>query len=125
MTKQNQIYKCSVCGNITEILHESGGTLSCCGKPMDHLEENTKDAAVEKHVPVIEKIEGGYKVVIGEVHHPMIEAHHIEWIELVAENQVYRKYLKTGETPEAVFHTSATEVVAREYCNLHGHWKAD
>lgn len=124
MTKQDQIFKCSVCGNITEVLHESVGTLSCCEKPMDFLAENTKDAAVEKHLPVIEKIDGGYKVIVGEVNHPMIDKHYIEWIELVIEDQVFRRYLKPGEAPEAIFHTSATDVIAREYCNLHGHWKS-
>ena len=125
MTKQDQIYKCSICGNITEVLHESKGTLSCCGKPMDFLEENTIDAAVEKHIPVIKKIDGGYKVIIGEVNHPMIEKHYIEWIELLIDNQVFRRYLKSGEAPEAIFHTNATDVIARGYCNLHGHWKSN
>jgi len=125
MTKQDQIYKCSICSNITEVLHESNGTLSCCGKPMDYLQENTIDAAVEKHIPVINKIDGGYKVIIGEISHPMIEKHYIEWIELVVDNHVFRRYLKPGEAPESIFHTSATDVFARGYCNLHGHWKSN
>jgi superoxide reductase len=75
-------------------------------------------------VPVIEKIEGGYKVKVGGVAHPMEEKHYIEWIELVTPNRVMRKYLKPGEAPEAEFKTCATDVTAREYCNLHGLWKA-
>ena len=125
MTKQDQIYQCSICGNITEVLHESTGTLSCCGKSMILLEENTIDAAVEKHVPVIEKIDGGYKVIVGEVNHPMIDKHYIEWIELLFDNQVFRRYLNPGDAPEAIFHTSATDVIARGYCNLHGNWKSN
>ena len=124
MTKQNQVYKCSLCGNITEVLHESGGTLACCGKPMELLEENTIDAAVEKHVPIIEKVDGGYKVIVGEVGHPMIEKHYIEWIELITDNQVFRKYLKPEEAPEGIFFTDTTEVYARGYCNLHGNWRS-
>jgi len=124
MTKLNEVYKCNVCGNITEVMHPSGGQLSCCGQPMEHLEENTKDAATEKHVPVIEKIANGYKVKVGEVSHPMQEEHFIEWIELITETEVFRKYLKPGEAPEATFYTDAVAVTAREYCNLHGHWKA-
>ncbi len=124
MTKLNQVYQCSVCGNITEVIHASAGKLSCCGKPMEFLEENTKDAATEKHVPVIEKIENGYKVMVGEVSHPMQEDHYIEWIELVTEDQVLRKYLNPGDAPEAIFYTDATDVFAREFCNLHGHWKS-
>jgi len=125
MTRQDQIYQCSICGNITEVLHESTGTLSCCKKPMVFLEENTIDAAVEKHIPVINKIDGGYRVIIGEIDHPMVEKHYIEWIELVADNQVLRKYLVPGEAPESIFYTGANDVLARGYCNLHGHWKSN
>jgi len=97
MTKQKQVYRCALCGNIVEVLHPAGGTLSCCGQPMELLTENTQEAATEKHVPVIEKIEGGYKVSVGAVEHPMLPEHHIEWIELISENKVMRKYLKPGE----------------------------
>lgn len=124
MTKQSEIYKCGMCGNIVEVLHEAGGQLVCCGQPMDVLQENSKDAATEKHVPVITKIEGGYKVTVGEVLHPMQPEHFIEWIELIAGDEIFRKYLKPGDTPEAIFYTPATDVYAREYCNLHGNWKS-
>lgn len=124
MTERNSVYKCSVCGNIVEVLHGGAGELVCCGVPMKKLNEGEVDAAKEKHVPVIEKIEGGYKVKVGGVTHPMEEKHYIEWIELVTPNRVMRKYLKPGEAPEAEFKTCATEVTAREYCNLHGLWKA-
>jgi superoxide reductase len=124
MTKQKQVYRCALCGNIVEVMYPAGGTLSCCGQPMELLEENSKEAALEKHVPVIEKIDGGYKVSVGVVPHPMLEEHYIMWIELVTENQIYRKYLKPGDAPVALFMTDATDVYAREYCNLHGHWKS-
>ncbi len=124
MTKRNEVYRCSVCGNIVEVLHASGGTLSCCGQPMTLLKENNVDAATEKHVPVIEKIDGGYKVKVGEVEHPMLDNHYIEWIELLEEDKIQRKHLKPGEKPEAVFKTDSTDVSAREYCNLHGQWKS-
>lgn len=124
MTKQKQVYRCSVCGNIIEVMHPSGGVLSCCGQPMELLVENSKDAALEKHVPVIEKIDGGYKVTVGSVEHPMLPEHYIEWIELITDSEVMRKYLKPGEKPVAVFMTDAKDVTAREYCNVHGHWKS-
>lgn len=124
MTKKLQVFKCQVCGNIVEVLHEAGGELVCCGQPMTLLNENTVDAATEKHVPVIEKIEGGYKVAVGSVAHPMEEKHYIEWIELLADNKVYLKFLKPGDKPEAVFKIDAQKVSAREFCNLHGHWKS-
>lgn len=124
MTKQKQVYRCAICGNIVEVVHPSGGTLSCCGQPMELLSENTQEAALEKHVPVIEKIAGGYKVSVGSVEHPMLPTHFIEWIELFTKEGVMRKYLQPGEKPEAVFLTDATEVSAREYCNVHGLWQS-
>ncbi len=123
MTIRNEVYKCDLCGNIVEVLHEAGGVLSCCNQPMAVKKENTTDAATEKHVPVIDIIDGGYKVTIGEVAHPMMEDHYIEWIELIAGDQIMRQYLKPGDEPVAVFKTDAANVVAREYCNLHGLWK--
>jgi len=124
MTKKLQVYKCDVCGNIVEILHEGVGELVCCGQPMTLLGENTVDASKEKHVPVIEKQAGGYLVKIGAVPHPMEEKHHIEWIELIAGERAYRQFLKPGDAPEAFFAVEAAQVSAREYCNLHGLWKA-
>ena len=124
MTERLQIYKCEVCGNIVEMLHAGVGELVCCGQPMKLYVENTVDAAKEKHVPVIEKIEGGYKVMIGSVPHPMEEKHYIEWIELIAGKAALRKFLQPGDKPEAVFMVNADQVTAREYCNLHGLWKS-
>ncbi|MGB5156541.1 desulfoferrodoxin [Desulfobacterium sp. N47] len=124
MAKRLEVYKCEVCGNIIEILHGGAGELVCCGQPMKLIVENTVDAAKEKHVPVIEKISGGVKVKVGSVAHPMEEKHYIEWIEIIADGKIYRQYLNPGQAPEAVFNIDAKEITAREYCNLHGLWKA-
>ncbi len=124
MANQLGVYKCEVCGNIVEVIHAGAGTLVCCNQPMAHLAENSVDAATEKHVPVIEKKENGYLVTVGSVEHPMKDDHLIEWIELVADGKAYRQFLKPGEKPQAFFCVDAKEVTAREYCNLHGHWKA-
>src|SRR3989339_937586 len=124
MAEKLQIYKCEACGNIVEVMHGGDGELICCGKPMKLFVENTIDAAKEKHVPVIEKTDKGYKIKIGAVPHPMEEKHYIEWIELVADGSAYRKFLKPGDKPEAEFCISASSVTAREYCNLHGLWSA-
>ncbi len=124
MTNKNEVYKCPLCGNIVEILHTGAGELVCCGQPMDLMAANTVDAAQEKHVPVVEKTDTGYKVSVGSVAHPMEEKHWIEWIELVADAKVYRTALAPGQAPEAEFCVDATEVTARAYCNLHGHWKS-
>jgi superoxide reductase len=118
-----QVYKCSICGNIVEVLHGGKGELVCCGKPMSLMTENTVDAAKEKHIPVLEKIEGGVKVKVGSVAHPMEEKHYIEWIEIIADGKIYRQFLKAGEAAEAVFKINASQIYARAYCNLHGLWK--
>jgi len=123
-TKRLEVYKCLVCGNMVEVIHAGEGELVCCGQAMKQLVENTVDAAKEKHVPVIEKVDGGYKVKVGSVPHPMEEKHYIEWIELVADGKAYRQFLSPGDAPEATFAVTAAEVTAREYCNLHGLWKA-
>ncbi len=125
MAELLEVYKCNACGNIVEVLHAGGGELVCCGEPMKLFKENTVDAAKEKHVPVIEKTADGYKVKVGSVAHPMEEKHWIEWIELIADGKVYRQFLKPGLAPEAEFCIKADKVSAREYCNLHGLWKAD
>ncbi|NLV73054.1 MAG: desulfoferrodoxin [Actinobacteria bacterium] len=124
MAEKLEVYKCEICGNIVEVLHGGVGELVCCNEPMVLMHENTVDAAKEKHVPVIEEIEGGYKVMVGSVAHPMEEKHYIEWIELIADGKAYRQFLEPGQAPEAVFKVDANEVTAREYCNLHGMWKA-
>ncbi|MFC1521278.1 desulfoferrodoxin [Elusimicrobiota bacterium] len=124
MTKHLQIYKCGVCGNVVEVVHASAGQLVCCGQPMNLFEENTVDAAKEKHVPVVEKTATGIKVKVGSVAHPMEEKHYIEWIEVIADGKAYRQFLKPGQAPEAIFDIKADNLTVREYCNLHGLWKA-
>lgn len=124
MPEKLEVYKCDLCGNIVELLHGGAGELVCCGQPMNRLTENTVDAAKEKHVPVIEKVNGGYQVTVGSVPHPMEEKHYIEWIELIADGKAYRQFLEPGMEPKAFFPIDAANVYAREYCNLHGLWKA-
>ncbi|MEA3360479.1 MAG: desulfoferrodoxin [Thermodesulfobacteriota bacterium] len=123
MTEKLQIYKCEICGNIVEMLHEGKGELVCCGEPMKLYAENTVDAAKEKHVPVVEKVSGGIKVTVGSVLHPMEEKHYIEWIEIIADGKAYRQFLKPGDVPEATFNVDAQDISVREYCSLHGLWK--
>ncbi len=125
MAEKLQIYKCAVCGNIVEVIYGSTGELVCCGQPMELLDEKTADAATEKHVPVIEKIDCGYKVTVGSTLHLMEEKHYIEWIELLADGKAYRQFLNPGDAPQAVFNAEADSVAAREHCNVHGLWKGD
>lgn len=123
MTALKQIYKCNICGNIVEVLHAGAGELVCCGQPMQLLVEKNQDIGQEKHVPVIEKTVTGVKVKVGSIPHPMEEKHYIEWIEIIADGRIYRKFLKPGEQPEAEFEIQAEKIEAREYCNVHGLWK--
>ena len=124
MAAKLEVYKCEACGNIVEVLHGGDGELVCCGQPMVKLTEKTADAATEKHVPVIEKIDGGYKVTIGSTLHPMLDDHYIEWIELLADGKAYRQFLSPGDEPIATFCVETSSVSAREHCNKHGLWKA-
>jgi superoxide reductase len=125
MTLVNEVYKCMVCGNVVEVLHSGPGQLVCCGKPMENMKANTVDASKEKHVPVVERIDGGIKVTVGSVAHPMEEKHYIEWIEVVADGKVYRENLRPGMAPQAVFRIEPKVFHVREYCNIHGLWRWD
>lgn len=126
MAERMGIYKCGKCGNIAQVLHAEKPPVMCCGQPMDRLVENTVDASREKHVPVIEKIDGGYVVKVGSVAHPMGNDHWIEWIELASEDNLFvqRQMLTPTSEPKAEFKTGAAKVTARAYCNLHGLWKS-
>ena len=124
MTEIRQVYKCYICGNIVEVLHAGVGQLVCCGQPMELLAEKIKDIGLEKHVPVIERTKNGVKVRVGSVPHPMEQKHYIEWIEVIADGRVCRKFLKPGDRPEAEFCIEAKKISARELCNIHGLWKS-
>jgi superoxide reductase len=123
MTKKLEVYKCGVCGNMVEMVHAGVGKLVCCNQPMKLMVENTVDAAKEKHIPVVEKVDDGFKVKVGSVAHPMEEKHYIEWIELIADGRAYRQFLNPGDVPEALFCIEADQITARAYCNIHALWK--
>jgi superoxide reductase len=125
MTKFRGIYKCEICGNIVEVLHEGVGALVCCGEEMKFQEDKIQDSKIEKHVPFIEKTENGIIVKVGQnQEHPMEEKHYIEWIQIFADGKAYRQFLKPGDKPEALFEIKADKINAREYCNVHGLWKS-
>ncbi len=121
--KRLQVYQCTKCSTVVEILLPGRPSLVHCEKPMKLLKEQVAKPAVEKHVPVIEKVDGGYKVKVGSTAHPMTRAHYIVWIELIADGKRHRRFLNPGDQPEATFCIEAKKVAAREYCNLHGLWK--
>jgi superoxide reductase len=120
-----EVYKCDSCGNIAEMLHASNQQMTCCGKAMRRLAENAVDASKEKHVPVVKVTGKEIEVKVGSAPHPMEKDHYIEWIEAIKDGRtLFRQYLNPGEAPEARFQTDAKGVVVREFCNLHGLWKA-
>ncbi len=124
MTNLREVYKCSICGNMVEVIHTGVGELVCCGQPMDLVSERTQENEYrEKHVPVATAEGDGLKVVVGSVVHPMMDAHYIEWIEVISNGNSCRKYLKAGEAPEAVFANVPADAKVRAYCNLHGLWR--
>ncbi|MEN6318896.1 MAG: desulfoferrodoxin [Syntrophaceae bacterium] len=125
MTERYQVYKCDSCGNIVEMLHSGQGQMICCGKTMRKLTENTVDASLEKHVPVVSNAGDDVVVKVGSVAHPMEKEHYIEWIEAIKDgNTIFRQYLNPGDAPEAKFKTDMKGLMVREFCNLHGLWKA-
>ena len=130
MTKLHEFYKCNVCGNMVEMVRHGVGQLVCCGQTMELKQENTEDAAEEKHVPVVEKNGKGVIIKEGSVEHPMTEEHYIEWIEIICCGKSYKEFLKPGDKPEAEFccidpsKCCGKKIIVRAYCNLHGLWKA-
>ncbi|NLB91709.1 MAG: desulfoferrodoxin [Clostridiales bacterium] len=122
-----KFYRCEKCGNIVEMLYDGGGQLVCCGEPMIELTANTVDAATEKHVPFVQVDGNKINVQVGEVVHPMLEAHYIMWIILETDKRIVRVNLKPEQAPNAVFTLEEGEKAlgVYEYCNLHGLWKKE
>lgn len=124
MTNLREIYRCSVCGNVTEVVNNSQGELVCCNKPMEKLTAKTQDQGQEKHVPVVEEVEQGVRVKVGAVAHPMQDDHYIKFIEVLKKDAVLRVELKPGDLAEAFFCVNKEHITGvREYCTVHGLWK--
>lgn len=123
MTELNQIYKCNICGNISEMVHSGAGEMVCCGQIMELKQTKSEEEGTEKHKPVIERTDIGVIVRVGEAAHPMEAEHYIEWIEIVTEHRVYQKHLDPGQEPVAEFCLEAQNLTARAYCNVHGLWQ--
>ena len=124
MTKRLEVYKCEICGNVVTVLHAKAGRLVCCGQPMVLQIARTEDQGMEKHVPIVEKTDEGVKITVGSVLHPMEENHYIEWIEVITDTGVFRKFLKPGDSPVAEFETAEDMIQVREYCSIHRLWTA-
>lgn len=120
-------YKCDVCGNFVEMVKESGVPMTCCGQNMTELVPGTSDGAHEKHVPVYSVAENKVTVNVGEVDHPMVDVHYIEWVAIETDKGAYRISLKPGDAPKVELALADKESVVGvyAYCNLHGLWKAE
>lgn len=122
-----KFFICEHCKNIITFMNSSGVPVVCCGQKMTEIIPGTSDGAMEKHVPAV-TVEGQNVLVkVGEVEHPMLEQHYIQWVVLETETGYQVKNLKPGEKPEAAFVLAEGEkaVAAYEYCNLHGLWKKE
>lgn len=123
-----KLFKCKKCGKVIELLPGTHGCpTKCCGDPMEELKENTVDAAKEKHVPVVIKKENKIHVQVGSVEHPMLNEHHIAFIYLITDKNIYRNNLKVDSKPTCDFTISEDETPIKvlEYCNLHGLWSKE
>ncbi|MDL2225791.1 desulfoferrodoxin FeS4 iron-binding domain-containing protein [Eubacteriales bacterium OttesenSCG-928-M02] len=123
MMKEVKYFRCTVCGNLVEKIIEGVGTMVCCNQDMVLLEANVTDGATEKHVPAVTIENGVVTAVVGEVEHPMLPEHYIQFISIVTEDGIYRKDLKPGDAPKVELTTDAKVLEVYEYCNLHGLWK--
>ncbi len=120
-----KFYRCKHCGNIIIKIEDHKVPVMCCGEEMEELIPNTVDAATEKHVPVVSIHDYEVTVTVGEVAHPMEEAHHIAWIYVKTEHGGMYQYLEVGKEPKAIFYTKEKVEAVYEYCNLHGLWKKE
>lgn len=126
MNEKSVFYICEHCGNVVEMVKDSGVPVMCCGQKMTALEPGTVEASHEKHIPVVEVEGEKVTVTVGSVEHPMSDEHSILWIYLKTDKGGYRKNLEPGKEPKAVFALyDEKPVAAYAYCNLHGLWKTD
>jgi superoxide reductase len=118
-----KLFKCSVCGNVVELIHEGGGTLVCCGKPMELLVPNTVEASLEKHIPVINYSDNKLEIRVGDIIHPFTEEHYISFIVIEYDNKILK--LKLDKTKEPIANIDFNyqgNINVYAYCNLHGLW---
>lgn len=124
MTNRLELYRCEICGNIVQVMHSGVGELVCCGKAMTLLKPQSKqDEKQEKHVPVFIS----NKIQVGSIPHPMIEEHHIEFVQAVSDDKmnIKTKFLNINDAPEMIINEESEYKNAIEYCNLHGLWEGN
>ncbi len=122
-----KFYVCKKCGTMVALVKKGHCIPTCCGDEMTELVAGEVEASKEKHIPVINVNGNIVTVVVGEVEHPMIDVHYIEWISIETNLGNQRKVLKPNDAPKAQFALLDGEkvIAAYAYCNLHGLWKAN
>ena len=124
--KNVKFYICPRCGNIVEMVNDSGVNPFCCGQKMNELIPGSVEASGEKHIPAVQVLENAVEVNVGSVDHPMVDVHWIEWVQLVTDRGSARVYLNPGDAPKVSFPLAGEKPLAvYAYCNLHGLWKVD
>lgn len=120
-----KFYRCRHCGQIVAVVKSTGVPLVCCGEEMEELIPGIQDASLEKHVPAYEVVDNTVNVRVGEVEHPMVENHYIEWVAIQTKFGNQRKALKPGDKPQVSFKLSEGDsvIAVLAYCNLHGLWR--
>ena len=123
---EQKFLKCSHCGQIVAMVKKTGVPVICCGEAMQEIIAGTTDASKEKHTPKYKIENNKVKVFVGEVEHPMLAEHYIEWVSLQSKKGNQRKALKVLDMPYVEFLIEPDDEIEAvyAYCNLHGLWKA-
>ena len=139
------LFVCGGCGYIT--VGEAPESCPVCGAPKSKFtrndnvfkdaEEKSKEGAV-KHIPTIAISKDcgmvpendciDVLVRVGEVLHPMLPEHYIQWIDCYVDGKfAARAMLTAAMNPAVIFHLKNVpgKVQVVQYCNLHGHWMAE
>ena len=123
MDQQHAVFTCPICQTTVEVLQMCGMEFTCCGRAMEEQHAKTREFGREKHSPIVQQIDGGIRVHVGPLEHPMTERHHIQWIEVRSAGRVQRQYLEPGQPPMADFTVETDRITVQAYCSLHGLWK--
>lgn len=123
MIRENGIHRCLICETVIETLDQVGPELICCGRVMEEAHAKTDEFGFQAHCPMLSRTESGIRINVGSSSHAMNERHHIQWVEVLSDNQCMRQYLRPGQVPEVFFNVDAADVVVRLYCTVHGLWK--
>ena len=122
----NELFRCNICGNVIEIVHEGVESLACCNEDMERLKVNEADSKNYHfaHVETVKKVDDiEYKQIT--FNHEMTPEHYIEFIEAISNDGVHlkRKYLHAGEPAVMTLKCACNQgFFIRLYCSRDGVW---